>query len=118
LKKKFYDKLVRDNIIDIIKKDGKDCRYEVVKGEKYKKYLKRKLLEEVNELLADENSTEEYIDILEVLAVYQDIFDIDPNFRRLFFKKQEEKGSFRLGLILKEVREFDSKREAKFYEAK
>ena len=49
---KYYDKLIRDKLPSIIKKKGKAVKIEKIDDkQKYREYLKRKLLEEVNELL-------------------------------------------------------------------
>jgi len=41
--KKVYEKLVRDNIPDIIKKSGKDCVIEIMDDVEYVKELNKKL---------------------------------------------------------------------------
>ena len=52
-KKMFYNKLVRDKIPQIIEEDGKKCIYSRVEGATLENYAKRKLLEEVEEFLAN-----------------------------------------------------------------
>lgn len=61
-----YHKLVRDNIPDIIKKDGNIPITRVLSDEEYLDCLHEKLKEEVKEYLAD-NNIDEMCDILEVL---------------------------------------------------
>jgi len=64
--KKVYEKLVRDNIPDIIKKSGKDCVIEIMDDVEYVKELNKKLAEEVDEYLSS-GSIEEIADIMEVI---------------------------------------------------
>ena len=63
---KVYNKLVRDNIPDIILKDNELPVTRILNEEEYIKALDKKLKEEVNEYL-DGNNIEEMVDILEVI---------------------------------------------------
>ena len=49
--KKAFNKLVRDNIPEIIKSDGKTCITEVLSADQYLKMLDAKLNEELTEYL-------------------------------------------------------------------
>lgn len=60
-----YNKLVRDNIPKIIEQDGNIPITRILDDEEYLKELDKKLLEEVNEYLNDQN-IEELADIYEV----------------------------------------------------
>ena len=61
-----YNKLVRDKIPEIISNNGENPKTRILDNIEYKKELDRKLLEEVNEYLKDDN-IEELADIEEVL---------------------------------------------------
>ncbi len=61
-----YKKLVRDNIPDIIKKNGEEPIIRILDNDEYLNELNTKLLEEVNEYL-DSGSIEELADIEEVI---------------------------------------------------
>ncbi len=61
-----YNKLVRDNIPQIIENNGEKPITRVLDNDEYGTQLKTKLQEEVNEFLQDE-SIEELADILEVM---------------------------------------------------
>ena len=83
---KFYNKLVRDKIPNIIVKDGnKICAIERLTDEEVMKYLYDKLLEEANEVIQDKN-IEELADVLEVMD-----------------KKRDERGGFNENIVLKVV---------------
>lgn len=61
-----YKKLVRDNIPDIIKKNGEEPIIRILDNDEYLNELNTKLLEEVNEYL-DSGSIDELADIEEVI---------------------------------------------------
>ena len=68
-----YDKLVRDNIPQIIESTGKKATYRILGEIEYKEYLEKKLDEEAAEF-HESKSIEELADLLEVVdalcAVY------------------------------------------------
>lgn len=66
MSKKIYNKLIRDNIPEIIKANGQKAKISTLNDDEYIKALNDKLLEEVNEYLTDVN-TDELADILEVV---------------------------------------------------
>lgn len=61
-----FNKLVRDNIPEMIKKNGQVPHTKVLAEKEYKYAFEEKLKEEVNEYIND-NSIEELADVLEVL---------------------------------------------------
>lgn len=63
---KIYNKLVRDKIPDIIESEGRTVKIKILDNEEYKEELNKKLQEEVNEYLED-NNVEELADIVEVI---------------------------------------------------
>ena len=63
---KIYNKLVRDKIPEIILNDNCKPNTRILDEIEYKKELDKKLLEEVNEYLKDDN-IEEFEDVLEVM---------------------------------------------------
>ena len=64
-----YNKLVRDNIPNIIKTKGEEPIIKVLDDETYKKELEKKLYEEYEEVLeaSGEERVEELADILEII---------------------------------------------------
>lgn len=63
---KICNKLVRDNIPDICRKNGQIPKISILDEESYGRELKKKLVEEVNEFL-ESGDTEELADIAEVI---------------------------------------------------
>jgi predicted house-cleaning noncanonical NTP pyrophosphatase (MazG superfamily) len=100
-----YDKLVRDEIPDIIAESGKAVTYRILNDEDYKIALEMKLDEEVAEFHKNP-SIEEIADIAEVLYALIEAYGyrvIDViNYRAA---KREEKGGFDKGVYLEEVKD-------------
>lgn len=61
-----FNKLVRDKIPEIIRNEGRECKYRILSDEDYYRELKIKLNEEVKEF-QDSEEVEELADILEVI---------------------------------------------------
>ncbi len=99
-----YNKLVRDNIPEIIKKDGKTAKVHIADDKEYDKRLKEKLLEEANEFAAS-GDPEELADVLEVIyaiAINKGIHKVQ--LESIVQKKRNEKGSFEKRIVLDEIR--------------
>lgn len=98
-----YDKLVRDNIPNIIRNSGNKCEIEIVNDDTALEYLYRKLNEEVCELFAERN-IDEIVDVMEVLFAigarcgYSEKEILD---RRLI--KNHSHGAFNENIILKKT---------------
>lgn len=68
---KIHNKLVRDNIPDIIEKSGREPIAHTLDDKQYKAELEKKLYEEYEEMLKTETSQErieELADIIEIVA--------------------------------------------------
>lgn len=120
---KQYNKLVRDNIPDIIISNGSACKYRQANERERLSYLKTKIEEEMNEFLEayKEDSLsgmqEELVDLLTVTLRYisekqnfmpycEDDKQVDPTIRgfiNYYDNKIEDKGGFKKGYILLEV---------------
>ncbi len=95
------EKLVRDRIPAIIKESGGSPRYRKVIDDELDLFLRRKIVEESNELL-ESGDIEELIDIFEVLERFIVHRGVDRGF--LEDKKQTKKlarGGFEEGFVLK-----------------
>lgn len=98
-----YDKLVRDNIPEIIKSKGKECITRIAEQQEYTDKLKQKLLEEVNEYLESGNK-EELADIEEVLlAIYENEGITKSEVEEIRKNKFNERGGFSKKIILEQA---------------
>lgn len=98
-----YQKLVRDLIPKIIEENGKKPMTHILCLEDFKKELNKKLLEEANEFVKDQN-LEELADILEVIYTLLDVhhwsFDELEQRRK---EKAQERGGFKNRIFLEGV---------------
>lgn len=100
---KVHNKLVRDNVVDIIKNDGKNVCYKILNDKEYINCLNLKLLEEVNEYLED-NDTNELADILEVIYSILDYNNISiEKINEIRENKNIKNGSFKKKIFLESV---------------
>ena len=105
---KVFNKLVRDNIPNIIDNNGEVAVTRVLDDEEYKKELYKKLLEEANEVInsTEEETLEELADVLEILSSIaslnnksiEDIIEIAR-------MKREKRGGFQKRLFLERTYE-------------
>lgn len=100
---KVYNKLVRDKIPDIIKKDNEKPVTRILDDEEAIKYLNAKLLEETNEYLEAEN-IEELADILEVFHGILKAKNISfEDVESVRIQKKNERGGFDNKIFLEYV---------------
>ncbi|MCI5879423.1 MAG: nucleoside triphosphate pyrophosphohydrolase [Bacillales bacterium] len=98
-----YNKLVRDNIPDIIKKNGATPIVRILDDEEYFKELNRKLKEELNEYL-DGNDIEELADLYEVMLAILDYKKMSlMEFDIIRKMKVEKRGAFKNKIYLESV---------------
>lgn len=102
-----YNKLVRDNIPNIIKNNGQEPITRILSNEEYKSELEKKLLEECNEVLLSMGSDriEELADVLEVIIALSKVEgktldDVIETGR----VKRLERGSFDKKIFLEDVK--------------
>jgi predicted house-cleaning noncanonical NTP pyrophosphatase (MazG superfamily) len=102
---KIYRKLVRDKIPEIIRNNHKLPKTHVLSDAEYTIALQKKLQEEVNEFLQD-NNEEELADILEVLYALAATLAISPQeLEAIRERKATERGSFSQKIYLEHVEE-------------
>lgn len=102
---KIYNKLVRDEIPSIIESDNRKVIIRTLNNEEYKKELDKKLKEELQEYLEDDN-VEELADIVEVIygVLKSKNVSIDE-FESIRKKKVEKRGAFNNKIFLEKVLE-------------
>ncbi len=97
---KVYNKLVRDKIPEIIRKDNCTPITKVLNNEEYMDELNKKLKEETNEYLVD-NNVEELADIVEVIYAILDSKDVSiEEFETIRKAKIEKRGAFKNKIFL------------------
>ena len=96
-----YNKLVRDNIINIIEKNGKKAQYHIATENEYSQYLTLKLDEEIKEF-KEEYSIEELADVIEVIESLKKI-EKYKDVEKLRLEKKKKNGGFEKGIILESV---------------
>lgn len=97
---RIYNKLIRDNIPEICRDDNKIAVTKTLNDNKYRKALRRKLLEETHEYLASEELSE-LADILEVVDALAKLQGSDfEGIIRLKNEKALKNGSFDKRLLL------------------
>ncbi len=101
---KIYNKLVRDNIPEIIKNNGEEPIIKILEETEYKKLLHLKLLEEVNEYLLDKN-IEELADTYEVFISILEVQEIDiEKLKKVALEKRVKNGGFKNKVYLEAVK--------------
>jgi predicted house-cleaning noncanonical NTP pyrophosphatase (MazG superfamily) len=96
-----YNKLVRDNIPEIILNENKVPYTHIADEKEYFDLLKKKLKEEVEEFI-EEASEEELADIEEVLEALYKIYDKEKVLE-IKKKKAEKRGKFEKRIVLEKV---------------
>lgn len=102
-----HNKLVRDEIINIIQSSGKTCRSRILDEAEYEKQLNTKLKEELEEYLKSGNSEEaleELADVLEVIRALAKVHGADwDKLESIRVKKAEARGGFEKRVFLIDV---------------
>ncbi|HLD26390.1 MAG TPA: nucleoside triphosphate pyrophosphohydrolase [Patescibacteria group bacterium] len=98
------NKLVRDNIPDIIKKSGKTGIIHIADSEEYLQKIYEKLQEETKEFLK-ERKIEELADLLELIYTIAKIKNISKEkLEQIRLQKKEVKGGFDKKYILNRMK--------------
>lgn len=98
-----YNKLVRDNIPEIISSEGRNCTTAILSDKDYLRFLDAKLDEELAEYHKDQ-SIEELADLMEVIraVVVARGYSLEE-LERIRAEKAEKRGGFKNRILLKEV---------------
>lgn len=103
---KIYNKLVRDNIPNIIKSNGETPITRILNDEEYKTELERKLNEEYHEVLEanGKDRLEELADMLEIIRYLAKCEDSNlDEIIAIADKKNLKNGSFKEKIFLEKV---------------
>lgn len=99
-------KLIRDNIPEIMEKEGQICNFAQIRNpELLTGFLREKLIEEVNEfLMSNPTSDESLAELVDIMTVVNAIYTLggidDETFAKLYKDKLAEKGGFKNALIM------------------
>lgn len=100
---KYQEKLVRDNIPEIIRSSGKECNIETINNENILEYLYVKLYEETSELIEKQN-LDELVDILElVFSIGKRYGYSEEEILNSRVEKKSIKGGFDSNILLKKL---------------
>ncbi len=98
-----YNKLVRDEIPEIIKQSGKKCSTRLLNESEHLEYLYKKLDEETLEFQEnyDINELADILEVIECILHFRGIAEDD--FKKIKLDKQVTRGSFIKGICLESV---------------
>ena len=98
-----YGKLVRDRIVDIIRVNGENPKYHTLSDEEYLVELHKKLFEEANEFIENDDP-EELADLMEVLYAIAKHKNINmQEVENIRIKKRQKRGGFEDKIYLETV---------------
>ncbi len=96
-------KLIRDNIPEIIRSEGRHVKTRIADNKEYVELLRLKLQEEVSEYVASRNP-EELADVLEVVrALAEHHLDDFSNLENLRREKARVKGAFKSRIVMEQL---------------
>ena len=101
-----YNKLVRDNIPNIIKNKGEEPVIRILDDDEYKIELEKKLYEEYQEVISASGADrlEELADMLEVIRALAKLENNDLNdIFKISYEKNKKRGSFENKIFLEKV---------------
>lgn len=105
--KKIYNKLVRDNIPNIIEQDNETPFTRILDDNEYRTELYRKLTEECNEVLTSESSEETLEELADVLEIIRSIAELEnkklDDIIEIANKKRSKRGGFEKRIFLEKT---------------
>ena len=104
---KIYNKLVRDNIPEIIAKNNCIPVTRILNDKDYKKELEKKLLEEYNEVLEATTSKERIEELADMLEIIQALAKLEnktlKDIQKIAEEKRLKRGGFEKKIFLEKV---------------
>lgn len=102
-----YNKLVRDNILEIIKAEGLSYSAKILTSDELLLEIKAKMTEEAHEFMEaveKKEAVEELADILELIHASLGVYGVDfEELEDIRQKKKEKRGGFEKAIYLIEV---------------
>ena len=102
-----YEKLVRDNIPDIIRKNGEEPIIEILDNERYKEELEKKLKEECMEVI-NANGIDRIEELADLLEVMYSLIKLEnktiDDVEKVRMEKKLKRGGFSNKIYLKGVK--------------
>jgi len=99
-----YNKLVRDNIPEIIEEGGAKAETRILETDEYHQELKKKLLEEAQEVTKTSDKQEikkELSDVMEVIDTIVEAYELSPDeINKLQLERREKRGGFKKRIFL------------------
>lgn len=104
---KIYNKLVRDNIPNIIEQDNETPFTRILDDSEYRTELYRKLTEECNEVLTSKSSEETLEELADVLEIIRSIAELEnkklDDVIEIANKKRTKRGGFEKRIFLEKT---------------
>ncbi|MEB4869034.1 nucleoside triphosphate pyrophosphohydrolase [Priestia megaterium] len=105
-----YNKLVRDNILEIIKAEGLNYNAKILTSDELLVEVKAKMIEEANEFMEaaeKKEAVEELADILELIHASLGAYGVDfEELEAIRKEKKEKRGGFDKAIYLIEVEDY------------
>lgn len=104
---KIYNKLVRDNIPNIIEQDNETPFTRILDDSEYRTELYRKLTEECNEVFTSESSEKTLEELADVLEIIRSIAELEnkklDDVIEIANKKRSKRGGFEKRIFLEKT---------------
>ena len=105
--KRIFNKLVRDNIPDIIASNGEESVTRILTDEEYEVALYKKLLEETNEVISSKSSGETLEELADVLEILMSIAKLNgktlDDVLKIAAQKKLKRGGFEKRIFLEKT---------------
>jgi predicted house-cleaning noncanonical NTP pyrophosphatase (MazG superfamily) len=98
-----YNKLVRDNMPQLIKESGRECRHRIMNDREYFDALLDKVVEEIEEyrISGNEDELADVYEVLDCLVQFKEYEPMHIDYLRLI--RKEARGSYRDKVLLIDV---------------
>ena len=104
---RIFNKLVRDNIPDIIASNGEESVTRILTDEEYEVALYKKLLEETNEVISSKSSGETLEELADVLEILMSIAKLNgktlDDVLKIAAQKKLKRGGFEKRIFLEKT---------------